>query len=58
MTLDNCQGCGQRVTDYDQNGFEGDDGQRGHYTCGQAPFVDKDYRTAVEDLTEMGFHAG
>ena len=58
MTLDNCQGCGKRVTDFDPDGFEGSDGQRGHYTCGQAPEVYKDYRPAVEDMTEMGFHAG
>ena len=58
MTLDNCKGCGQRVTDYDPNGFEGDDGQRGHFTCGQVPIRDEDYRPAVEDMTEMGFHAG
>ena len=71
MALDNCKGCGERVTDYDPDGFEGDDAQRGHYTCGQEPKVytcgqvpfgfeddDEDYRPAVEDMTEMGFHAG
>lgn len=41
MTLDNCKGCGERVTDYDPNGFEGDDAQRGHFTCGQVPLSDR-----------------
>lgn len=60
MTLDNCKGCGKRVKDFDPDGFEGDDGQRGHFTCGQVPVSDsdEDYRPAVEDMTEMGFHAG
>ena len=62
MALDNCKGCGERVTDYDPMGFEGCDGQRGHFTCGQVPFGfeddDEDYRPAVDDMTEMAFHAG
>lgn len=55
MTLNNCKGCGKRVKDFDPDGFEGDDAQRG-----QVPFSDsdEDYRPAVEDMTEMGFHAG
>lgn len=31
--LDECAGCGQRVTDYEFDGYEGDDAQRGHYGC-------------------------
>ena len=60
MTPDNCKGCGERVKDFDPDGFEGDDAQRGHFTCGQVPvfFTDEDYRPAVDDMTEMGFHAG
>lgn len=31
--LDECKRCGQRVTDYEVDGYEGDDAQRGHYGC-------------------------
>lgn len=33
MSLDNCEGCGQRVTDFEPGGFEQEDGQRGHFAC-------------------------
>jgi hypothetical protein len=36
-SLDTCAGCGRRVTDYDPDGFEGDNAQRGHFGCGQTP---------------------
>jgi hypothetical protein len=31
--LDTCQVCGQRVKDFDPDGYEADTAQRGHFTC-------------------------
>jgi hypothetical protein len=41
-TLDHCRHCGGRVRDFDSDGYERPDGQRGHQTCDQA---------AADDLT-------
>ena len=40
MALDNCKGCGERVKDFDPDGFEGADAQRGHFACGQVPVAE------------------
>lgn len=37
-SLDNCAVCGNPVPDFDLDGYEAADGQRGHHTChGDAP---------------------
>lgn len=39
MSLDECRVCGQRVKDFERDGYEDEHtGQRGHYVCeGDAP---------------------
>ena len=52
-SLDVCKGCGERVTDFDPNGFEGEDAQRGHFTCGQRPSD----RLTITSLTDYASDA-
>lgn len=40
MSLDECRKCGVRVKDFERDGYEGESGQRGHFTCeGDSPDV-------------------
>jgi hypothetical protein len=38
--LDECPVCHKRVLDFEDGGFEGNDGQRGHYGCGVHPLTE------------------
>lgn len=58
MTDDMCD-CGHTHARHDERGYCTAHGEHWHCACGQVPSrLDEDYRPAVEDMTEMGFHAG
>jgi hypothetical protein len=39
VTLDNCRVCGGRITDFEPDGYERENGQRGHFSCDKAEKV-------------------
>ena len=57
MTDDMCD-CGHTHARHDERGYCTAHGEHWHCACGQVPILDEDSRPAVEDMTEMGFHAG
>lgn len=54
MSLDNCPGCGKRILDFEEGGYEAEDGQRGHYACTGRPEPEKEtFPPRVESITHV-----